>query len=209
MVQGVIFDMDGVLVDSEHFYQQRRETFLRRMDFPIPKEMNYIGSNEKAIWEKLVPDDALLRQEMMLGYRAYRKLHPVDYKKLVDPAVEPLFVELKRRGLRIGIASSSARSGILQMTKAAGITDLIDYIISGEECKEHKPNPEIYLRAMEGLGLSPQQTLAVEDSPTGITSANRAGLRVLALRPRHGEKMNQSEADVVLDRLEQVTEWLE
>lgn len=208
MIQGVIFDMDGVLVDSEHFYQKRRDAFLERMDFPGLRDVNFIGSNEKAIWQTLVPDDEILRQEMMQGYRAYRKLHPVDYTELADPAVTPLFKEIKKRRLRIGIASSSARSEILDMAETVGITNLIDYIISGEDCTAHKPAPDIYLRAMKALGLSPQHTLAVEDSPAGIAAAKNAGMRVLALRPRHGDLLDQSAADMVINGLEQVLEWL-
>lgn len=209
MIQGVIFDMDGVLADTEHFYQQRRETFLERMDFPGPRGLDFIGSNEKAIWETLVPDDAQFRQEMLQGYRAYRRLHPENYRELADPADGPLFRALKQRGLRIGIASSSARPAILQMTRAAGITELTDYILSGEECSAHKPDPEIYLRALQALDLQPDQALAVEDSPAGILAARRAGLRVLALRPRHGEPLDQRAADGIIDRLEQVLDWLD
>lgn len=209
MIQGVIFDMDGVLADTEYFYQKRRDTFLERMDFPGPRGLDFIGSNEKAIWETLVPEDAEFRQQMMQGYRAYRRLHPADYEKLVDPAAAPLFAALKQRGLRIGIASSSARPDILRMTEAAGITALTDYILSGEECSAHKPDPEIYLRAMQALDLRPEQALAVEDSPAGILAARRAGLRVLALRPRHGEPLDQSGADKVIHRLEQVLDCLD
>lgn len=208
MIQGVIFDMDGVLADTEHFYQQRREAYLERMDFPGPRGLDFIGSNEKAIWETLVPDDEELRQQMLQGYRAYRRFHPENYAELADPAVGPLFRELKRRGVRIGIASSSARGAILRMTQAAGVTHLTDNILSGEDCAAHKPDPEIYLRSLAALGLEPGQALAVEDSPTGIAAGRAAGLRVLALRPRHGERMDQSAASVILDRLEQVLDHL-
>ena len=107
MIQGVVFDMDGVLADTEHFYQCRREAYLDRMDFPGARGVDFVGSNEKAIWETLVPGDAELREQMLQGYRAYRRFHPEDYRKLADPQVKPLFEELHRRGLRVAIASSS------------------------------------------------------------------------------------------------------
>lgn len=208
MIQGVIFDMDGVLADTEHFYQCRRENYLDRMDFPGPRGVDFVGSNERAIWETLVPGDAELREQMLQGYRAYRRFHPEDYSKLADPQVKPLFEELHRRGLRVAIASSSDQKAIRRFMEAAGVTGLVDYVISGEECAAHKPDPEIYLRAMAALGLTPETAFAVEDSPTGIAAARNAGMTVYALRPRHSEKMDQSAANGFLISLAEVIEKL-
>lgn len=207
MVKGVIFDMDGVLVDTEWFYQTRREEFLHLMDFPFqPEEGCFVGSNEKAIWETLVPDDPEFRQEMLMGYRAYRRLHPIPYKKLLNPQVPGVFARLKLDGLKIGIASSSCVDSVREMTDAAGIGNLVDSIVSGEDCAAHKPDPAVYLRSMEALGLNPEEVFAVEDSPAGITAAKRAGLRVYALRPRSEMRLDQSEADAVISRLDAVLE---
>lgn len=200
--------MDGVLVDTEHFYQLRRDAFLDAMEFPAPRGMDFVGSNERAIWQTLVPDDELLREQLLQGYRAYRKLHPENYAELVDAQVLPLFSELKRRGIKIGIASSSDHSAIARMMAAAGIEGMPDFVISGEDCTAHKPAPEIYQRALKALGLTPQTAFAVEDSPTGIAAALAAGLRVYALRPRHGETMDQSAATAILNRLDEVLEKL-
>ncbi len=209
MIEGIIFDMDGVLADTEHFYQQRRENYLREKQFVYDAEMDFVGSNEKAIWEAIVPDDPVLRRQMLLEYREYRAAHPEPYEKLVDPQVKPLFEELKRRGLKIGIASSSERTAIEAMMKAAGVTELVDYCISGVECSTHKPDPEIYLKAMEKLGLNTANAFAVEDSATGIAAALNAGLRVYALKPRHGERIDQSAATAVIGQLKDVLERLD
>lgn len=209
MIEGIIFDMDGVLADTEHFYQQRRENYLREKQFVYDAEMDFVGSNEKAIWEAIVPDDPVLRRQMLLEYREYRAAHPEPYEKLVDPQVKPLFEELKRRGLKIGIASSSERTAIEAMMKAAGVTELVDYCISGVECSTHKPDPEIYLKAMEKLGLNTANAFAVEDSATGIAAALNAGLRVYALKPRHGERIDQSAATAVIGQLSDVLERLD
>lgn len=209
MIEGIIFDMDGVLADTEHFYQQRRENYLREKQFVYDAEMDFVGSNEKAIWEAIVPDDPVLRRQMLLEYREYRAAHPEPYEKLVDPQVKPLFEELKRRGLKIGIASSSERTAIEAMMKAAGVTELVDYCISGVECSTHKPDPEIYLKAMDKLGLNTANAFAVEDSATGIAAALNAGLRVYALKPRHGERIDQSAATAVIGQLSDVLKRLD
>lgn len=208
MIDGIIFDMDGVLADTEYFYQQRREDYLRKKNYMRKENTDFVGSNEKEIWETLVPDQPELRYRMLLEYREYRTAHPEPYEKLVDPQVKPLFEELKHRGIRIGIASSSERASIIAMMKAADITQLVDYCISGTECSAHKPDPEIYLKAMETLELDVKNTFAVEDSATGIAAALNAGMRVYALKPRYGEKINQGGATAVIDQLFDVLELL-
>ena len=91
MIEAVIFDMDGVLADTEYYYENRRKKFLLG---------NFIGSNEKAIWEAIVPNDPVRRQEMLMAYREYRKARPTPYGKLTDPQAEPLMNALRSRGHR-------------------------------------------------------------------------------------------------------------
>lgn len=208
MYRGIIFDMDGVLADTESYYTNRRDEYLRLMGYQRQENTDFTGSNEKALWETMVPGDPELRQELLMGYRAYRKLHPIPFRELLDPQVAPLFRTLKERGLKIGIASSSDPKAIAVLVQAAGVGKLVDSQISGEQCKAHKPDPEIYLRSLEALGLAAGEALAVEDSPTGILSAKRAGLTVLALRPRHGERLDQSAASGVIDQLDDVSKFI-
>ena len=186
MIEAVIFDMDGVLADTEYYYENRRKNFLLENGIPIP-EGNFIGSNEKAIWEALVPNDPVRRQEMLMAYREYRKARPTPYDKLTDPQAEPLMNALRSRGLKV----------------------MVDFAFSGEDCAAHKPAPDIYLKALKALGLTADKAIAVEDSPTGIASAKAAGLKVLALKPRHGEPLDQSAADCIITQLMDVAEHLD
>ena len=191
MIEAVIFDMDGVLADTEYYYENRRKNFLLENGIPIP-EGNFIGSNEKAIWEAIVPNDPVRRQEMLMAYREYRKARPTPYGKLTDPQAEPLMNALRSRGLTEG-----------------GLKAMVDFAFSGEDCAAHKPAPDIYLKALNALGLTADKAIAVEDSPTGIASAKAAGLKVLALKPRHGEPLDQSAADCIITRLMDVKEHLD
>ena len=144
-----------------------------------------------------------------MGYRAYRKLHPIPFRELLDPQAAALFRTLKEQGQKIGIASSSDPKAIAALVQAAGVEALVDSQISGDQCKAHKPDPEIYLRSLKALGLTAGEALAVEDSPTGILSAKRAGLTVLALRPRHDEPLDQSAADTVISQLMDVVSYIQ
>ena len=85
--------------------------------------------------------------------------------------------------------------------EALDLGDLTDYVISGDECVAHKPDPEIYLRAMRHLRVSPEESVVVEDSPTGIRAGKAAGALVCALRQPDGVLLDQREADLVMDDL--------
>lgn len=204
MYRGVIFDLDGVLADTEGFYNRRREEYLAVIGFHWPGSTDFTGLNETAMWETIVPEDGELRQELLMGYRAYRRFHPTPFRELANPQMVPLFRTLKARGLKLGVASSSDEEIIDQLLETMEVEDLVDFRISGRACRAYKPDPEIYLRALEALGLSAGEAMAVEDSPAGILSARRAGLTVLALRPQGGAPLDQSQADRVIDQLSDV-----
>ena len=102
MYRGIIFDMDGVLADTESYYTNRRDEYLRLMGYQRQENTDFTGSNEKALWETMVPNDPELRQELLMGYRAYRKLHPIPFRELLDPQAALLFRALKE--LRMTLA---------------------------------------------------------------------------------------------------------
>ena len=111
--------------------------------------------------------------------------------------------------LKVAVASSSAAPDIMKMLTEGGLKAMVDFAFSGEDCAAHKPAPDIYLKALNALGLTADKAIAVEDSPTGIASAKAAGLKVLALKPRHGEPLDQSAADCIITQLMDVKEHLD
>lgn len=206
MIKAVVFDMDGVLVDTEWFFNRRRVSYLTEQGFHFDEVPDLTGSDERSIWEFFVPDDAARHEELRLGYLDYQKDHPVPYAELVNPRARPVLQGLRGRGVKTAIASSSPRAHIEDLIEHAALHGLLDHVISGHECASFKPNPEIYLRAMDALGVLPAETIVVEDSPIGIAAGTASGARVLALRPREGVSLDQSGADAVIDRLDEVME---
>lgn len=204
MFKAVLFDMDGVLVDTEWFYNRRRVAYLEGCGFTFDEIPDLSGSNEAAIWEYFVPDDLVYREELRQGYLEYQKDHPVPYAELLNPDARAVIEGLHKRGVACAIASSSYRELIDELVQVAMLDGLLDYTISGHECSAFKPDPEIYLRAMDELGVRPADCLVVEDSPLGIEAGQRAGATVWALRPHEGVMLNQAGADRVIDNLAQL-----
>ncbi|WP_035425312.1 HAD family hydrolase [Atopobium fossor] len=200
-IRAVLFDMDGVLIDSENFYNQRRAAFLKSVGRAPQKIIDLFGSNDQAIWETLVPEDAQLRSMLYAQYDVYRAQHPIDYATKSNPQVCELFEVLRARGLAIAICSSSEPNMIQAYLDSQNLGSLVDFVISGTQCARHKPHPDIYLQAMETLQVQPQQCLVVEDSPTGIKAGRASGAYVAALSQYANGKLDQSEAHVVVDHL--------
>lgn len=206
MIKAVLFDMDGVLAFTEAFYNQRRIRFLRERGVGVDPAFDGTGSSDGEIWKQLVPGDAELRAQLHDDYRAYSDAHPTPWAEVANPQARPVFSALRKEGVRVAICSSSYRSLIEEFVEVAGLRACVDYVISGEECLAYKPDPDIYLRAMEALGVLPCETLVVEDSPQGIEAGVAAGALTCALRPPSGTLIDQSRAHVRIGQLVEVVD---
>ena len=201
MARAVLFDMDGVLAFTEQFYNERRADYLRKHGFSFDEAPDFSGSNDAAIWEALVPGDPRRRAALHAGYATYSLEHPTPWVEVANPLVRCTLWRLRRHGIRTAICSSSDAPLIREFLEALDLTDDVDLTISGHDCSAFKPSPEIYQRAMRYLGVTPEESIVVEDSPIGIEAGRRSGALVCALRPPEGVRLDQSDADVVIEEL--------
>lgn len=199
--RAVIFDLDGVLVDSEPQYLEFFRQFLRQNGC-VPQEdvlRATVGSSNYETWRQLAlmwSDPHIPPLELEQIYLRQCGHLAIDYQASLFPGVTQLVQRLQSRGMVLAIASSSPMSAIQQMLRQTGFHAYISHVVSGEMFRRSKPDPEIYLHAISLTGFSPEECLAVEDSSYGIQAAKSAGLEVVAVAEPFG--LDQSQADYFL-----------
>ncbi len=208
-VDAVVFDMDGVLVDSEHLWDEIREQLARerggRWHERAQADMMGMSSPE---WSTYMHDTiGLPESPEEINAEVVRRLL-ARYREslpLLPGAVEAV----QRLSARwpLGLASSSNREVIDAVLSTAGIADRFQATVSSEEVERGKPAPDVYLEAARRLGVEPRRSVAVEDSRNGIRSARAAGMRVVAIpNPRYPPGDDAlADADLVLHSLDELT----
>ena len=201
--KGIIFDMDGVLIDSEPIYLQAVIDYIldvlkEDVDFLELKEAMYkiVGSSDKRTYEIIADylDNKYSPQELRAGIHAME--FNLDYRTILNPHVLNVLPRLKKAGYKLAIASSSSMENIKTVTSQCGIDQCFDCMVSGFDFEESKPDPAIYLETLQRLDLKPEEVIAIEDSTYGIQACINANVRVIA-KEDHRYNFNQGLADVI------------
>jgi HAD superfamily hydrolase (TIGR01509 family) len=209
VTRALVFDLDGVLLDSEQVWNEAKEELVReqggRWREDAPRKMMGMSSPEWAGYlhdELGVPlePDAISDEVVRRLERIYR-----DRLPLVDGATDA--VERLAERLPLGLASSSNREIIDLFLELSGLGPHFAVTISSEEVARGKPAPDVYLEVLRRLAADPADSVAVEDSENGIRAANAAGMRVVALPNPHypPDPAVLAEADEVVGSLHELT----
>ena len=189
MIKAVIFDMDGVIIDSEGKYLEYIYEFARekRRDIQIEELYGTVGATKRDCWEiveKAVANGQSweeLRREYHERGIWKRAFEEVDYQAIFRPEVLEVMDELKAMGIRLAVASSTGLEQVKRILTMNHVWERLETAISGEMFKRSKPDPEIYLHTAAQLRVDPSQCLAIEDSTVGITAGKAAGMKAAAL----------------------------
>jgi HAD superfamily hydrolase (TIGR01509 family) len=185
MIKLIIFDLDGVLVDAKKIHYDTLNQSLRSID----------SKYEISIAEHLSIYDGLKTNQKLELLTKYKNLEKKYYQqiweekqRLTIQAISQLsknekliklFINLRNKGFKLACCSNSIRRSVLVMLSKTGLIEYLDLILSNEDVKNAKPHPEIYWKAMSMIEVLPEQTLIIEDSPTGLLSASRSRANVL------------------------------
>ena len=205
--RAVIFDLDGVLVDSEPSYAIALNRVLES-DGEEPLTENesrgLVGTTVEDTWNAIKEMRSLTKPfEYYLGIYSRTLIEIFRTGLELQPGAMDVVRAVRDRGLPLGLATSSRRAWVDVQLEVVGVNSIFDVAVTGDEVQNGKPSPEIYLSAAHLLGVPPAECLAIEDSPSGVASAVAAGMYTVAVRTESTAGLDISSADVVLDSLEE------
>ena len=210
-VKGILFDMDGVVLDTEKLYARFWAEAAHALGYPMTYEqaLGMRSLNNEAGQAKLESyfgtgvSRSVMRDKRVELMDAYVAEYGVEAK----PGIGQLLDQLKEQGIKAAIATSSPKDRAMQYLRRLGLAEKFDCICSGHDVAHGKPEPDIYLHAAACIGIPPENCLAIEDSPAGILSAYRAGCMPVLVPDLDGSDVQMrkilfAEADTLTELLE-------
>lgn len=208
MFQCVIFDMDGVIIDSEPLHYRVFEDHCKDLGFKASTAEydSFIGSAEAEMFAYLREKYRL--PETVESLVENKRLRFLEYLRGLDekpiPGVEALVRALAARNIKLALASSSDMAIIDAVLDKFNMAQLFDVVVSGAALERSKPAPDIFLRAAALLGVSPDVCLVIEDSKNGVTAAKAAGMKCIGYYNPNSGGQDLSAADRIISRFSEL-----
>jgi HAD superfamily hydrolase (TIGR01509 family) len=202
MIEAFIFDMDGVIIDSEPIHFDVDVQTLNYFGTAIEKDAleKYVGMTNPEMWALIKQEYNILQPVAeIIEYQLSNKITILQSLN-IEPidGIRELIIELRQNNIPIGLASSSPRVFIEAVLEKFHITEFFDCIISGEEVNKGKPAPDIYLEAAKLLGADAGNCIVLEDSRNGAAAAKAAGMSCIGyLNPNSGNQ-DLSKSDLIV-----------
>jgi beta-phosphoglucomutase family hydrolase len=210
MLKGLLFDMDGVLVNNLEVHREAFAEFFRRygVERSFDELSRVFGMGNDDIMGELMPRDIVER----VGVRELGYEKEAIYREIYAPKITPqpgllsLLAEAEHEGLKCAVGSSGYRANVDFVLDKCNIERYFEAAVAGDEVTRCKPDPEIYLTAAAKLGLHPSECMVFEDAEAGIEAAKRANMKVVALATTFDrEFLATTAADAIVDDFRDVT----
>lgn len=207
--KAVIFDMDGVLINSETFYSEMEQVHFKMLGLNITHDehITYQGTATDEMWRKIKekhgvssPLEELVEMTGKLTIPAFREMDEIP----LMPKITQLLELLKSKNVPIALASSSYPEAIDIILDKSGLRQFFPIAVNSKMVGKSKPAPDIFLLAARLLGVEPEQCLVIEDSTNGIKAALDAGMYCIAYNGPGAEFQDQSQADQIITDYEEI-----
>jgi HAD superfamily hydrolase (TIGR01509 family) len=208
MIRAIVFDFDGLILDTEEpVYRSWLEVYeAHGEELPFERWVQIVGSTTTGFHPQHHLEERLGRSlpKEVLDRRIGRRTELVLAQKLL-PGVVQHIDQAKALELKLGVASSSTADWVRGHLSRLGILEKFDCLRCRDDVANAKPEPDLYIAVLECLGVSATEAIAIEDSPNGVAAAKRAGLRCVAIPNSITAKLDLSGADVLLRSLAEIT----
>ena len=205
----IVFDMDGVILDSEPLHENARQMMFQKYGIiPDASFPQAVGKSSSGFWRQVFAICGLEGDAYALEAEQYALVAKQikDNHLLPSDGLREVFCWAKKRGMKIGLASSSTRILVDHVLDLMKIREFFDCTVSGDEIARKKPAPDAYLKVLEITGIPAEDAAAVEDSSAGIASAKEAGLYCFGYdNPTSGEQ-DLEQADRIISHLKEIIE---
>lgn len=212
MFKAIVYDVDGVLVDTEGLQYQVWLEVLRPFGKTIPKSeyiRNFAGKAREETASVLVKDELNISSEE-LAQRCHHTAAEFYSKITLEPMPHVLeSIEFfRKRKIALAVASSPRREEVEAKLKSAGLLDKFSVIATGNDVQRQKPHPDIYLFTARMLGCNPNECVAIEDTSSGVAAVKSAGMLCVAIPNKYSRNQDFSNADFVAADMQKALEFL-
>lgn len=211
MIKAVIFDMDGVMIDSEPLWEKTERILLARrgIDYSPEYRDRIVGLNQNDSGRLLINTFSLEEEVSDIIDERVEILTSIYEEELeLIPCLVPLLDDLKNENYLLAVASSSPLRVVNFVLDMFSLHDYFLEVVSGDCAENGKPHPEIYLHAADRLGVKPEECAAIEDSINGVRSAKAAGMYCIAIPDKRLSRDQFEEADMIMDSLDKLSAGL-
>ena len=205
----LIFDMDGVIINSEELHARAKRMTLHKFDISYPENIfdDFKGRPDLDFWRYVVRELSFEKYSVagLDGYKRNVYISIADELSLM-PGVMDFIRTIREKFIRMGLVSSATRADFAVADDKFRLRQWFDMIVLGEDTRLHKPHPEPYLKAMTLLKTHPSETVVIEDSPNGVLSAKASGCHVVAITTTFPEEvLHRAGADFVAASFDEIT----
>lgn len=211
-VQLITFDMDGTLIDNEWAHEQAKVEIARSIGADGDLDLSaYTGRSNRKFWQHILDKFDLTGDVDDLTARQFQRVLELcaERKQAASYGLKEAVRHLKSKGIKIAITSGSDEHFVNKMLALLDLTPYFDVKVSKDQVNEVKPSPDIYLKALEFAGVSPEHAVGVEDSNSGCSALHAAGMRCIGYTNRGANPQTLAEADTTIETMLELIEMVE